>query len=89
MPRPGTTKRARCPHGRRHGCLECDGFKVIGVSMYGADIDRCDMLVGTLRRRGDSSANRSRLIRDAVEAYAITIGSAGAPDNGVDGEGSR
>jgi len=64
-------------------------YKVISVSMYLEDLDRADMMVGELRRRGDTSATRSSLIRDALAAYERNVGPGGAPDNGVDGEGSR
>ena len=42
-------------------------YKVICISMYTKDLDRLDELVDELKRRGVTKANRSALIRAALE----------------------
>jgi hypothetical protein len=42
-------------------------YKVICISMYTRDLDRLDDLVGELKARGITKANRSALIRAALE----------------------
>jgi hypothetical protein len=42
-------------------------YKVICISMYTKDLARLDELVGTLKRRGQTKANRSALIRVALD----------------------
>ena len=42
-------------------------YKVICISMYTKDLDRLDELVGALKRRGQTKANRSALIRAALD----------------------
>jgi hypothetical protein len=42
-------------------------YKVICISMYNKDLDRLDELVSELKSRGLTKANRSALIRVALE----------------------
>ena len=42
-------------------------YKVICISMYTKDLDRLDTLVDELKSRGITKANRSALIRVALE----------------------
>jgi len=42
-------------------------YKVICISMYTKDLDRLDELVDDLKRRGITKANRSALIRAALD----------------------
>jgi hypothetical protein len=42
-------------------------YKVICISMYTKDLERLDELVGALKRRGQTKANRSALIRAALD----------------------
>lgn len=42
-------------------------YKVICISMYTKDLDRLDELVDELKARGFTKANRSALIRAALE----------------------
>ncbi len=42
-------------------------YKVICISMYTKDLDRLDELVDQLKSRGMTKANRSALIRAALE----------------------
>ena len=42
-------------------------YKVICISMYTKDLERLDALVGALKARGVTKANRSALIRAALD----------------------
>ena len=42
-------------------------YKVICISMYNQDLERLDGMVDELKRRGFTKANRSALIRFALE----------------------
>jgi hypothetical protein len=42
-------------------------YKVICISLYTKDLERLDGLVGTLKARGLTKANRSALIRAALD----------------------
>jgi hypothetical protein len=42
-------------------------YKVVCISLYVEDIDRLDSLVAELKRRGHSKANKSQVIRAALE----------------------
>lgn len=46
-------------------------YKVVCISLYTADLERLDALVRDLRaRRGTGKANRSSVLREALEAFA-------------------
>ena len=42
-------------------------YKIVCISLYVEDIERLDRLVGELKRRGHTKANKSQLIRAALE----------------------
>lgn len=42
-------------------------YKVICISMYTDDLERLDEMVGELKKRGLTKANRSALIRHALD----------------------
>jgi len=42
-------------------------YKIICISLYNEDIDRVEELVAELKRRGHTKANRSQLIRAALD----------------------
>ena len=42
-------------------------YKVVCISLYVEDIDRLDSLVAELKRRGHTKANKSQVIRAALE----------------------
>lgn len=44
-----------------------DHYKVICISMYTKDLDRLDAMVEELKARGLTKANRSALIRQALD----------------------
>ena len=54
--RPATTETEKPTH-----------YKVICISMYTKDLERLDDLVTQLKKRGLTKANRSALIRAALE----------------------
>lgn len=42
-------------------------YKVVCISLYTEDIERLDALVAELKRRGHTKANKSQLIRAALD----------------------
>jgi hypothetical protein len=42
-------------------------YKIICISLYNDDIERLERLVDTLKRRGHTKANKSQLIRAALD----------------------
>ena len=69
---PGTRKApsasARRARNRRR---QPDHYKIISISLYTEDIERMDELVRQLKRRGFTRANRSALIRFALDQVDI------------------
>lgn len=47
-------------------------YKVICISLYNQDLERLDGMVDELKRRGFTKANRSALIRFALETADLT-----------------
>jgi hypothetical protein len=47
-------------------------YKVVSISLYNEDIDRIDRLVEALKAAGHTKANRSSLIRFAIDQVDIT-----------------
>lgn len=43
------------------------GYKIVCISLYTEDIAQLEAKVAELRRRGDTKANKSKLIRLALE----------------------
>ena len=46
-------------------------YKVLSISLYREDIDRLDEMVAELKRRGFTKANRSQLIRYALDTVDL------------------
>lgn len=46
-------------------------YKVVCISLYNEDIERLEMLVRELKRRGYSKANKSLVIRAALEQLDV------------------
>ncbi|MEM6731466.1 MAG: hypothetical protein AAF658_07905 [Myxococcota bacterium] len=44
-----------------------DHYKIVSISLYTEDIDRLDRMVRELKRRGVYKANKSQLIRHALQ----------------------
>lgn len=44
-----------------------DHYKIVSISLYREDIDRLDRMVRELKRRGVYKANKSQLIRHALQ----------------------
>lgn len=56
MPRGVTTKKERPTH-----------YKIVCISLYTEDIERLEQLVAELKRRGHTKANKSAVIRAALD----------------------
>jgi hypothetical protein len=54
-------------HGTKESKEKPTHYKVICISMYTKDLDRLDRLVDELKARGVTKANRSALIRAALD----------------------
>jgi hypothetical protein len=59
-PRPARARKGRSARKPVH-------YKVICISLYTRDLERLDQLVDELKKRGLTKANRSALIRAALE----------------------
>ncbi len=46
-------------------------YKVVSISLYNEDIERLDAMVQELKRRGFTKANKSQLIRFALETVDL------------------
>lgn len=51
----------------RERAVKPDHYKIVSISLYNEDIDRLNMMVDELKRRGHFKANKSMLIRHALE----------------------
>ncbi|MCK6548090.1 hypothetical protein L6R52_19725 [Myxococcota bacterium] len=47
-------------------------YKVVSISLYQEDIERLDAMVAELKRRGHTKANKSQLIRFALDTVDLT-----------------
>jgi len=47
-------------------------YKIVCISLYTEDIARLEALVGELKRRGHTKANKSAIIRYALESVDIS-----------------
>jgi hypothetical protein len=47
-------------------------YKIVCISLYTEDIERLETLVAELKRRGHTKANKSALIRYALESVDVT-----------------
>jgi hypothetical protein len=46
-------------------------YKVVSISLYNEDIERLETMVAELKRRGHTKANKSQLIRFALDTVDI------------------
>ena len=51
----------------REKAVKPDHYKIVSISLYNEDIERLNMMVDELKRRGHFKANKSMLIRHALE----------------------
>ena len=51
----------------RERAAKPDHYKIVSISLYNEDIERLNMMVDELKRRGHFKANKSMLIRHALE----------------------
>ena len=47
-------------------------YKIVSISLYNEDIDRIDKLVSELKDSGHPKANRSALIRYAIDTVDVS-----------------
>lgn len=57
----------RSPRPERPSKAKPTHYKVISISMYREDLERLDAMVAELKRRGHTKANKSSLIRYALD----------------------
>lgn len=67
QPAPESSRGERVERDKRGGGPKPTHYKVICISMYTKDLERLDELVDQLKNRGITKANRSALIRVALE----------------------
>ncbi len=60
-PRPGAQPKAKPTH-----------YKIVCISLYTKDIERLEALVAELKRAGHTKANKSAVIRYALDSVDIT-----------------
>ncbi|TVR04665.1 MAG: hypothetical protein EA398_01525 [Deltaproteobacteria bacterium] len=68
-PVPERRRRSRTKSGRRDSAPS--HYRIVSISLYNEDIERIDSLVAELKARGHSKANRSALIRYAIDTIDI------------------
>ena len=68
-PAPERRRRSRTKSGRRDSAPS--HYRIVSISLYNEDIERIDSLVAELKARGHSKANRSALIRYAIDTIDI------------------
>ena len=69
-PAAGPPGRATVPGRRRalgHGKPKPTHYKIVSISLYQEDIERLEAMVAELKRRGHTKANKSQLIRAALD----------------------
>jgi hypothetical protein len=59
------------PRAARPKAPKPSHYKIVCISLYNEDIARLDALVKELRRRGYSKANKSQLIRFALDTVDL------------------
>lgn len=65
--RARTTEKKRAPEKKP----KPTHYKVVSISLYNEDIERLEALVAELKRRGYTKANKSQLIRFALDTVDI------------------
>lgn len=63
--------RRRSPRPKRKSPAKPSHYKVISISMYNDDIEKIDDMVKQLKKLGHTKANRSALIRFALDQVDI------------------
>ena len=69
-PTPGAGNRVTVPGRRRplaHAKPKPTHYKIVCISLYVEDIERLERMVGELKKRGHTKANKSQLIRAALD----------------------
>lgn len=66
-----TRKKTRPARGRARSAKKPTHYKVISISMYNDDIKKLDAMVERLKKMGHTKANRSALIRFALDEVDI------------------
>lgn len=69
---PAAPKTKTAGTSRRKKQKDPQHYKVLSISLYNEDIDKMDELVKELKKRGFTRANRSALIRFALDQVDIT-----------------
>ncbi len=64
--RPGAAPHPAAPKGKP------THYKVVCISLYNEDIARLDSLVRELKRRGHTKANKSQVIRAAIDQIDLS-----------------
>ncbi len=67
QPAPATAERAARPKAPKP-----THYKIVCISLYTEDIDRLEALVAELKRRGHTKANKSQLIRAALDQVDLS-----------------
>lgn len=66
-PRPTSGERTAAARSKKATKPKPTHYKVVCISLYTEDIARLDALVAELKRRGHTKANKSQLIRAALD----------------------
>ena len=66
------SKQARRPARRRPKKAAPTHYKIVSISLYNEDIEKIDRLVQELKETGHPKANRSALIRYAIDTVDTT-----------------
>jgi hypothetical protein len=69
--RPKKSKRKQRKRKRKSSKSKPSHYKVISISLYNEDIERLDAMVDELKKMGHTKANRSALIRFALDKVDI------------------
>ncbi|MHC4836999.1 MAG: hypothetical protein ACYTF3_02265 [Planctomycetota bacterium] len=71
QPSPRRPKPGRPPRPRRERAPKPTHYKVVSISLYMEDIERLEALVAALKSRGESRANKSLVIREALRQLDV------------------
>jgi hypothetical protein len=69
---PNDKARAAAPAAREGATEKPTHYKVICISMYTKDLEKLDEMVEELKKKGLTKANRSALIRAALDQVDLT-----------------
>jgi hypothetical protein len=65
--RPGRRERPKAESAEPGARAKPTHYKIVCISLYTEDIERLEALVAELKRRGHTKANKSQLIRAALD----------------------